>query len=226
MYEDERDVVPPSPRGGGARVTAADGRVLGTRALRTRQRVLDATLKLLRERGVLDLRVIDVTRSIGLSPATFYQYFAGVEDAILALAEQASEEVESMRPIVTEDWDGAPGMDHARELVSAFMEYRDRNQTLLRLRDLKATENDRRFRALRRRSYAGLIGDLMAKIEAAKAAGRIPAEHDAFTAACGVMAMLEQLGAYQAELRRRSPSREAMIDTVAAMVLHALTGRT
>ncbi len=205
-------------------VTASDGRVIGARAMRTRRRLLDATLKLLRERGALDLRVIDVTREVGSSPATFYQYFADVEEAILALAEEATNEVEEMRIYLAPDWNEAEGAVLAHQLVSAFMDYRDRNQTLLRVRDLKAAENDQRFRSLRQRSYAGLIADLIAKVHQGKAAGRIPGDTSSFTAACGVMAMLEQLGAFQAEIRGRSLSRDAMVGTIASVVLHTITG--
>ena len=66
---------------------ASDGRVIGERAQRTRRRLLDATAALLDERGALGLRVVDITRSVGTSPATFYQYFSDVEEAILVLAD-------------------------------------------------------------------------------------------------------------------------------------------
>ena len=36
--------------------------------------------------------------------------------------------------------------------------------------------------------------------------------------------MLEQLGAFQTEIRRSSVTREAMVDTIAATVLHTITG--
>ena len=77
-------------------VMATDGRVIGRRAIQTRRRLLDVTASLLAERGALDLKVIDVAREVGASPATFYQYFADVEDAILALA---TELATSVRPI-------------------------------------------------------------------------------------------------------------------------------
>ena len=44
---------------------ASDGRVIGARAHRTRRRLLDATAKLLEERGALGLRVVDITREVG-----------------------------------------------------------------------------------------------------------------------------------------------------------------
>jgi AcrR family transcriptional regulator len=73
-------------------VFAADGRVIGSRALVTRRKLLDATAKLLQEQGILDLRVVDISRDVGSSPATFYQYFNDVDEAILELAKEATDD--------------------------------------------------------------------------------------------------------------------------------------
>src|SRR5947209_9300350 len=59
-----------------ADVVAIDGRPLGRRAQQTRRRLLDATQELLESRSIRDVRVVDIARAVGTSPATFYQYFA------------------------------------------------------------------------------------------------------------------------------------------------------
>ena len=41
---------------------------------------------------MLELKIVDVTREVGSSPATFYQYFVDVDAAILALADEATEQ--------------------------------------------------------------------------------------------------------------------------------------
>ena len=79
-------------------VFAADGRVIGSRALVTRRKLLDATAKLLQEQGILDLRVVDISRDVGSSPATFYQYFNDVDEAILELAKEAGLPVQVHTP--------------------------------------------------------------------------------------------------------------------------------
>ncbi len=206
------------------RVTASDGRVIGARALRTRRKLLDATAKLLKENGALDLRVIDITREIGSSPATFYQYFADVEEAFLALAEEITDQVEDIGRFLEPEWSVDDGPRLALELVSSFMAYRDRNQAVLRLRDLKAAEGDQRFRSVRLKGYAGLMSSMIKQLDAAKLAGRVPPDLNAYTAAAGVLAMMEQVSAYQAEIRRRSVTTEAMASTIASVVLHTITG--
>ena len=45
-------------------VTAQTGRPLGPRALKTRERLMDATAELLAERSVLDISVVDIARKI------------------------------------------------------------------------------------------------------------------------------------------------------------------
>ena len=65
---------------------AADGRVPGRRGRATRQRLLDCTGEMLTTTSYRDVKVIDIAREAGTSPATFYQYFADVEAAILVLA--------------------------------------------------------------------------------------------------------------------------------------------
>jgi len=70
--------------------TALDGRSLGRRGTETRARLLHATAQLLEDNGLRELRVVDIARRVRLAPATFYQYFRDVEEAVLALAAEIS----------------------------------------------------------------------------------------------------------------------------------------
>ena len=122
-------------------VLAADGRVIGARAQHTRRRLLETTSRLLDERGVMELKVVDVTREVGTSPATFYQYFADVDAAILALSDDAAEDEAAplLRPPGL-DWAGrtAPRRGVRRRLHDLLGRAR-----VLRIRNLKAEEGDR-----------------------------------------------------------------------------------
>jgi AcrR family transcriptional regulator len=199
---------------------AADGRVIGARAHRTRRRLLDATAKLLEERGALGLRVVDITREVGTSPATFYQYFPDVEEAILVLADEATDEIDALRPYIATVWsDDADGMVNVQQFVGAFMTYWD-----LRVRDLRAEEGDDRFWAARRRGYAAIIPELTVKIEEAQASGRVSKELNSYAAAAAAMAMLERLLTYRSVFRRRGVTKEAMAATLAAILYETVTG--
>ena len=59
----------------------------GERGRQTRQRLLDATVELLATTSWRSVKVTDIARQAQTSPATFYQYFANVEQAIQVLAE-------------------------------------------------------------------------------------------------------------------------------------------
>ena len=203
---------------------ASDGRVIGARAHRTRRRLLDATAQLLEERGALGLRVVDITREVGTSPATFYQYFPDVEEAILVLADEATDDIEMLRPFILTSWNDEDGAGHVRDFVTAFMEYWDRHRVILRVRDLRAEEGDDRFWAVRRRGYAAIIPELTNKIEAAQRSGRVSKELNSYAAAAAAMAMLERLLTYSSVFRRRGVTKEAMAATLAAILYETVTG--
>ena len=96
---------------------ALDGRRLGRRAQATRRRLLVATAELLETRGLLDLTVVEIARQVGTSPASFYQYFQNVEEAVLALSEEVGEELGDLVGLVEGTWRGRAGWDQCRELV-------------------------------------------------------------------------------------------------------------
>ena len=203
---------------------ASDGRVIGARAQRTRRRLLDATAKLLGDRGALNLRVVDITREVGTSPATFYQYFSDVEEAILVLADEATDEIAAVEPLLERSWTATDGLANVDAFVAALMEYWEAHSVILRVRDLRAEEGDKRFWAVRTRGYAAIVPALTTKIEEAQAAGRLTQEINPYAAASAAMAMLERLFTYQSVFRRRGVTKEAMTTTLGAMLHSTVTG--
>ena len=85
-----------------ADLRAADGRVPGRRGRATRQRLLECTRDMLTTTSYRDVKVIDIAREAGTSPATFYQYFADVEAAILVLAEEMAQQGQHLTEIITD----------------------------------------------------------------------------------------------------------------------------
>jgi AcrR family transcriptional regulator len=116
---------------------AADGRIPGRRGRQTRDRLLEATAQMLETGSYRDLSVVDVARSVGTSPATFYQYFADVEAAILVLAGRMVEDGEHLRAAVADaTWTGKTARDSAEALVDAFLEFWRSHGAVLRVVDL------------------------------------------------------------------------------------------
>ena len=134
------------------------GRPLGARALARRRMILDATRTLLEGRRLRELRVADIARAVAISPRTFYQYFADVEDAVLQLAAEANEDLSALLLLFEGAWRGEEGRRRARDVVIFFMDYWDAHGPILRIRNLAADEGDKRFMALRRAAMEPILG--------------------------------------------------------------------
>ncbi|MDA2957339.1 MAG: TetR family transcriptional regulator [Actinomycetota bacterium] len=206
------------------KVRSVDGRVIGSRAQATRRRLLDATEKLLKEQGVFDLRVVDITREVGTSAATFYQYFNDADAAILALAEEA---VEAERPLVNHlhpAWTPADVATRAQAFVDAYMAYWDAHAAVLRIRNVKAEEGDRNFRAVRSQANLLVIDGIQAMIADGVATGRLPRTLDPFTTGAALVAMIERLLGFQNEMTKRGSSRDSIRDTLVTLLSRTMVG--
>lgn len=206
-------------------VIALDGRALGKRGALTRRRLLDATARLLETEGVRDLRVVDIARAVGTSPATFYQYFRDVDDAVLALAAAVAEDLEPVRQVLAKPWAGDDGLVAARTMVLEFVESWERHRAVLRTRNLAAQEGDVRFRTVRNASLQPLVEALAERIEDAQRAGDVAAEVSPIAAAAAMVAMTERVAAFHREIEVLGVSADALVETTARIICQTATGR-
>jgi AcrR family transcriptional regulator len=200
-------------------VVALDGRALGRRGAQTRQRLLDATARLLEDNGLRELRVVDIARAVGLAPATFYQYFGDVEAAVLALSAAVGEETASLHELVRRSWDGPDGLDVVRRIVEDFIANWDRHRAVLRTRNLAAQEGDDRFRAVRNEALRPLTEGIAAKVAARSDPGVAP-----YAAAAAMVAMLERMAAFHTELEAYGTTRDDVVETTARILHRTATG--
>jgi AcrR family transcriptional regulator len=198
---------------------ALDGRSLGRRGTRTRQRLLDATSQLLEDKGLRELRVVDIARTVELSPATFYQYFRDVEEAVLALAAAVGEETAPLQAMVAQSWAGPDGLAVVRRFVADFIANWDTHRAVLRTRNLAAQEGDRRFRDVRNAALRPLTEGIAAKVAARTGSGLNP-----YAAAAAVMSMLERMAAFHADLEGNGTTRADIVETTARILHHTATG--
>jgi AcrR family transcriptional regulator len=205
-------------------VIALDGRALGKRGAATRRRLLDATATMLETRGVRDVRVVDIAREVGTSPATFYQYFRDVEEAVLVLSAEVGEDLAPLGELLAEPWDGPNGLASARQLVDAFVSYWDAHRAVLRTRNLSAQEGDQRFRTVRIESLRPLREGLAAKVEEAQRAGRVAPEITPMAAAAALASMMERMAAFHVELELWGVERRDLVETTARIVYQTVTG--
>ena len=211
-------------------VAATDGRVPGRRGRATRQRLLGCTAELLETTPWRSIKVIDIARQAGTSPATFYQYFENVEQAILVLAEELVEGAGDLAQLVEGDWSEACAWATARRVVEGFMDYWEANRSVFRVVELATEEGDLRFRGLRVRALNAVTVSL-ARVVAAEpgatggAASMSPAGADAMAVAATVISMLAHVAAHRYGFEFWGIRTTAMVDSQARFLLWAVTGR-
>ena len=217
---DETDTVVSTDRSSADRdLRASDGRIPGRRGLATRQKLLDATLIVLDSVAYRDLKVVDIARQAGTSPATFYQYFPDVESVMLALASDLSEAWHGdLRKLVSNrDWDGDPD-GSAKVVADGMLEFWTRHKPVLRVLDLASMEGDLRFRDIRTFLLAGATSALMDLA----AERRIPG--DPMASAGVVVGMLAHVANHQHGLERWGVSHDVLVDTVAGIIRRTIVG--
>jgi AcrR family transcriptional regulator len=177
---------------------AADGRVPGRRGRATRQKLLEQTAEMLQSTSFRDLKVVDIARGAGTSPATFYQYFPEVESAILVLAEEMSIEGAALANLVRENsWKGKAAYPTALALVDGFLEFWEKHRSVLRVIDLATEEGDQRFRKIRTRLLNELTVALMEVIEDLKKTSKHPDDLDPMATSGILVSMLAHVAAHR-----------------------------
>jgi AcrR family transcriptional regulator len=178
---------------------AADGRVPGRRGRATRQRLLECTLEMLDNTSYRDVKVVDIAREAGTSPATFYQYFPDVEAAVLVLAEEMARAGQELASLVRDNpWKGKAGFTTSELLVDGFLTFWEQNRSVLRVVELVTIEGDQRFRKIRTSMLNELTKALAEQVDLFARDARHHAHGDDPMAAAGVLvAMLAQVAAHR-----------------------------
>ena len=170
-----------------------------------------------------DLKVVDIARGAGTSPATFYQYFADVEEAVLALATEveARAGAELAALVVERPWTGADGWRTACDLADGFVDTWERHRSVLRVIDLATDEGDLRFRAVRTR----LLGAPAEALVTVIARRRRPPTTDAHAEAGVLVSMLAHVAAHRAGLEQWGATPGGLLETMARVVFTTVTGQ-
>jgi AcrR family transcriptional regulator len=204
---------------------AADGneRPLGPRALRTRRRLLDTTSELLTERGLRELSVVEIARRAETSPATFYQYFGGVEEATLELADEATADMMRLVETMPATLAGSAALGPARLFVRAFLDLWDAHHAVLRVRNHAAEEGDPRFRRVRRKALRPLL-DRLAQVFRTRGGAAASEGVHPYAAAAALTTVLESMSAHHRELEYFGIDRDDLVETSARILVDTATG--
>lgn len=205
---------------------ASDGRVPGRRGRATRDRLTACTLAMLGDTNYRDLKVVDIARGAGTSPATFYQYFPDVESAILALAEDMAEAGnDRLTRIVREgEWKGKKAYDTAEAIADAYISFWDDNAPLMRVLDLTSLEGDERFRSIRTRLLNEFTMALSEVVAQQRDSGRHPDDIDPMAVAGVLVSMLAHVASHRAGFEGYGIGSDDLRRAMARIVFTAVVG--
>ncbi|MGV9416935.1 TetR family transcriptional regulator [Streptomyces sp. NPDC003674] len=203
-----------------------DGRVAGRRGQATRQKLLDCLSEMLGSSPYRDVKVIDVARKAGTSPATFYQYFPDVEGAVLEIAELMAAEGAGLAELLEgRSWAGKSGWQTAQELVDGFLEFWRRNDAILRVIDLGAAEGDKRFYKIRMKILNSVNGSLTESITELQTKGRVDKDVNPAAIAGSLVAMLAAVAAHQKGFSSWGVKQAELKPNLALLVHLGVTGK-
>ncbi|MFD7387918.1 TetR family transcriptional regulator [Streptomyces sp. NPDC059852] len=203
-----------------------DGRVAGRRGQATRQKLLDCLSEMLSSSPYRDVKVIDVARKAGTSPATFYQYFPDVEGAVLEIAEHMATEGAELTALVEgRSWVGKAGWQTAQELVDGFLDFWRRNDAILRVVDLGASEGDKRFYKIRMKILNSVNNSLADAVTQLQSKGRVDKDVNPAAVAGSLVAMLAAVASHQKGFQSWGVKQAELRPNVALLVHLGVTGK-
>jgi AcrR family transcriptional regulator len=207
-------------------VRTVDGRVAGRRGQATRQKLLDCLSEMLSSSPYRDVKVIDVARKAGTSPATFYQYFPDVEGAVLEVADQMATEGAGLTELVEgRSWVGKAGWQTAQELVDGFLEFWRRNDAILRVVDLGASEGDKRFYKIRMKILNSVNNSLAESVTQLQAKGKVDKDVNPAAVAGSIVAMLAAVASHQKGFQTWGVKQAELKPNLALLVHLGVTGK-
>src|ERR1700678_2243074 len=206
-------------------IATTDGRVPGRRGRATRQRLLECTAELLTSTPWRSIKVIDIARQAGTSPATFYQYFENVEQAILVLAEELMEGAALLAELVDGNWTAEASWETATAVVTGFMDFWEANRAVFRVVELTTVEGDLRFQGLRVRALNAVTVTLARVISSNSDGAGSPAGAAPMAAAGTLIAMMAQVAGHRYGFEFWGIRTASLIDSQARLVHWSVTGR-
>lgn len=203
-----------------------DGRVPGERGMATRRRFLEQTRAMLADTSYRDLTVVDIARSAGTSPATFYQYFADAEAALLALGEELADEGRQRLadPVVSGDWSPEGAYRTCEVVAGSFLAFWADHGSLMAVIDLAALEGDHRFRMIRTSmlsSFTEAIGEV---VRSQQTGGHLPTDLDPTATASVLVAMLAHVSGHRWGIEAHGTSTEELRRSMARLLYAGVTG--
>jgi AcrR family transcriptional regulator len=181
---------------------------------------------MLRTTSYRDLKVVDIAREAGTSPATFYQYFPDVEAAIVVLAEEMAKQGRMFgEQVRATTWKGRSGYAACNELADQFITFWEEHQPVLRVVDLATEEGDGRFANVRVHLLNDLYNALAEAISEMKAVGRHPSDLDPMATAGVLVSMLAHVAAHRFGFEFWGVRTNDLRTSMARIIFWSVTGQ-
>lgn len=176
-----------------------DGQALGRKGAESRKRLLEGARRLIAEAPSGKLTATSIARAAGLASQTFYLYFGDVEELLLELSLEASNDIGEIAAELDADWDNAAMREHAGRVVGAFYRYWDRHRAILHIRNFHADSGNEPFAEVRNTTSFPIVRKIAARIRAGQGDERL-SEQDALARAVIIYSAIERMAARYASL--------------------------
>lgn len=171
------------------------GQILGRKGLETRDKLMQATIRLLSSVSPLELTAVAIAAEAGTSPASFYMYFDDTKDILYALSEVAGQDMAKIHAIFDLPWQVENLEQRAADVIDALYKVWDDHRAVLRYRNLEATRGDPRFSALRMNTFIPFIERFAQRILSVNPAQGTRRRSDAYSEATILHGAMEHLAA-------------------------------
>lgn len=201
----------------------ASGQPMGRKGQETRQRLVDATVELLKEHSLTSLRAADIAALAGTSKPNFYLYFPTVVDAVLAAVEAASMHPGELTELLEQPWPDEQVFDCTTRLVKNYFRHWSEHAHVLRVRRAMFIAGDRRFYDAEVAAALPILTRLAAKIEAAQRKHPTLRRVHPASAAAAAFATVERLAStVPLESNEFGISDETLVSAIATMIANLL----
>jgi len=193
-----------------------------TKGARTRRRIMDATKQLLRARPFGEIRITEIARAADIAQPNFYTYFSSLEEVIRALAEDMS--IEPFMPFFEVYWKGEVGLQAARGVTEAAIEYFRDHGVIFAIVNMLADQRHGEFPAQRARIMRAVYKAFEAKVRLAQAEGRLNSAIQPRLASYEFISIITSAGARYDLFRASGFSHEQLVDTTARIIFRLAGG--
>ncbi len=191
----------------------------------THEKLRRATARLLEQKPLRELKVSDITNLASVSPSTFYIYFADVNEAVLAVLDEAYRTLPDFAAMTANFGRDTLKAD-VRAYVRAYLAYWDDHYAVLRVRNLAADEGDKRFRESRHKALGPGVEAMAKKIDEMRGASLREADVPAMALALVLNGSLERLASViRFRPRGTDLTRGRLVDAATLMFCDALQPR-